>query len=404
MNYGQPSFGTDDHLALPGAEGRSNRRWWIIGAAILAVLVIVGVYLAMSGGKGAAPAGADTGAGGKNEQLPTVSVAVPGRQSSARIISATGSLAAKREMPIGVAGEGGMVTRVLVEPGQWVSAGQVLATVDRAVQTQTGASLAAQVNVARSDAAIAQSELDRAQALVNRGFISKADLERKAATRDAAVARVRVAQAQLAEQNARTGRLDIRAPAAGLVLTRSVEPGMVISSGSGTLFRMAKGGEMEMRAQLSEADLTGLPTGVSAQGPPVGGDQAFTGTVWQVSPVIDPQTRQGIARIALSYNPALRPGGFASATIRRGSSDMPQLPNSAIQSDTQGNFVYVVGNDNKVVRRPIKLGEVSDTGVAITEGLTGTEQVVLSAGAFLNAGQKIKPVLQNKPVLQKTQG
>ncbi|MHA0110813.1 hypothetical protein ACXYUI_27215, partial [Klebsiella pneumoniae] len=89
---------------------------------------------------------------------------------------------------------------------------------------------------------------------------------------------------------------------------------------------------MEMRAQLSEADLTGLPTGVSAQVTPVGGDQDFTSTVWQVSPVIDPQTRQGIARIALSYNPALRPGGFASATIRRGSSDMPQLPNSAIQS------------------------------------------------------------------------
>ena len=395
MNYGQPTFGSDDHLALPG-EGRSKRRWWIIGTAILAVLVLVGVYFAMSGGK--KDGATATEGGGKTEQLPTVSVAIPGRQTSARIISATGSLAARREMPIGVAGEGGMVTRVLVEPGQWVGAGQVLATVDRAVQTQTGASLAAQVNVARSDAAIAQSELDRAQALVNRGFISKADLERKAATRDAAVARVRVAQAQLAEQNARTGRLDIRAPAAGLVLTRAVEPGMVISSGSGTLFRMAKGGEMEMRAQLSEADLVGLPLGVSAQVVPVGGDTSFSGQVWQVSPVIDPTTRQGIARIALSYNPALKPGGFASATIRRGSSDMPQLPNSAIQSDDRGNFVYIVGAGDKVERRSVKLGEVSDTGVSIVDGLKGTERVVLSAGAFLNAGQKIKPILQ------KTQG
>jgi RND family efflux transporter MFP subunit len=330
--------------------------------------------------------------------LPNVSVAVPGRHAAARIISATGTLAARREMPVGVAGEGGMITRVLVEPGQWVGAGQVLATVDRAVQIQTGASLAAQVNVARSDAAIAQAELERAQQLVNRGFISKADLERKAATRDAAVARVRVAQAQLGEQNARTGRLDIRAPAAGLVLTRSVEPGQIVSSGSGTLFRMAKGGEMEMRAQLSEADLVGLPVGVSANVTPVGGDTAFTGQVWQVSPVIDPQTRQGIARIALSYNPALKPGGFASATIRRGSSDMPQLPNSAIQSDDRGNFVYIVGADNKVERRSVKLGEVSDTGVSIIDGLKGTERVVLSAGAFLNAGQKIRPILQ------KTQG
>ena len=395
MNYGQPGFGTDDHLALPGEEGRSNRRWWIIGAAILAILLVVAAVYAMSGGK--KPVGA-AAQGGASDQLPTVSVAVPGRHAAARIISATGTLAARREMPVGVAGEGGMITRVLVEPGQWVGAGQVLATVDRAVQIQTGASLAAQVNVARSDAAIAQAELERAQQLVNRGFISKADLERKAATRDAAVARVRVAQAQLGEQNARTGRLDIRAPAAGLVLTRSVEPGQIVSSGSGTLFRMAKGGEMEMRAQLSEADLVGLPVGVSANVTPVGGDTAFTGQVWQVSPVIDPQTRQGIARIALSYNPALKPGGFASATIRRGSSDMPQLPNSAIQSDDRGNFVYIVGAGDKVERRSVKLGEVSDTGVSIVDGLKGTERVVLSAGAFLNAGQKIKPILQ------KTQG
>lgn len=395
MNYGQPSFGTDDHLALPDVEGRSNRRWWIIGAVILAAIAVALAGYAFTSGKKDGGAAAN---GSKTEQLPTVSVAVPGRQAAARIISATGTLAARREMPVGVAGEGGMVTRVLVEPGQWVGAGQVLATVDRAVQTQTAASLAAQVNVARSDAAIAQSELDRAQQLVNRGFISKADLERKAATRDAAVARVRVAQAQLQEQNARTGRLDIRAPAAGLVLTRSVEPGQIVSSGSGTLFRMAKGGEMEMRAQLSEADLVSLPVGVEAHVVPVGGDTAFTGQVWQVSPVIDPQTRQGIARIALSYNPALKPGGFASATIKRGTTDVPQLPNSAIQSDTKGNFVYVVGNDNKVVRRSVKLGEVSDNGVAIAEGLSGSERVVLSAGAFLNAGQKIKPVLQ------KTQG
>lgn len=397
MNYGKPAFGSDDHLALPGTEGRSQRRWWIIGAAILAVLVVVGVYFAMSGGKkGDAAATAATGVGGKDEQLPTVSVVIPGRQSSARIISATGSLAAKREMPIGVAGEGGMVTRVLVEPGQWVAAGQVLATVDRSVQTQTAESLAAQIRVAQADATLAQSELDRAKQLVSRGFISRADIETKTATRDSANARVRVAQAQLAQQRATNGRLDIRAPAAGLVLTRAVEPGQIVSPGSGTLFRMAKGGEMEMRAQLSEADLTGLPVGVSAQVTPVGGQQSFTGQVWQVSPVIDPQTRQGIARIALSYNPALRPGGFASATIRRGSTDVPQLPNSSIQSDTQGNFVYLVGEGDKVVRRSIKLGEVSDTGVAITEGLNGTERVVLSAGAFLNAGQKIKPVLQKK--------
>jgi RND family efflux transporter MFP subunit len=392
MNYGKPRFANDEQLALPGSYGdRPNRLPWIIGA-ILLVALVVGVALWMTRGGKKADASAPV------EQMPTVSVAAPGRQSVARVISATGTLAAKREMPVGVAGEGGRVTAVLVEPGQWVGAGQVLATVDRSVQTQTAESLAAQIRVAQADATLAQSELTRAQSLVSRGFISKADIEAKTATRDAAAARVRVAQAQFAQQRASNGRLDIRAPAAGLVLTRAIEPGQIVSSGSGTLFRMAKGGEMEMRAQLSEADLTTLHVGVSAQVTPVGGSVSFSGVVWQVSPVIDPQTRQGIARIQLSYDPALRPGGFASASIKSGSTDLPQLPNSAIQSDEHGNFVYVVGPGNKVVRRAIKIGDVSDSGVSIAEGLNGTEHVVLSAGAFLNPGQKIKPVLQ------KTQG
>lgn len=387
MNYETPVFDNDGRLALPAAEtGRSSRRWWIIGAIALVLAAVLGIAFMKSGAKPAAAA--------PTEQMPNVTVAVPGRQSVQRVLSATGTLAARREMPVGVAGEGGMITRVLVEPGQWVGAGQVLATIDRSVQQETAASLAAQINVAKSDAAIAQSELDRAQQLVDRGFIAKADLERKAATRDAALARVKVAQATLGEAQARTGRLDIRAPAAGLVLTRDVEPGQIVGSGSGTLFRMAKGGEMEMRAALSEADLASLSVGVAASVTPVGGSQAFAGQVWQVSPVIDPQTRQGIARIALSYNPALRPGGFAAATIMSGASQVPQLPNSAIQSDESGNYVYVVGPDDKVAKRVVKIGEVTDGGVSIADGLQGNERVVLSAGAFLNPGQKVKPILQ----------
>jgi multidrug efflux pump subunit AcrA (membrane-fusion protein) len=69
------------------------------------------------------------------------------------------------------------------------------------------------------------------------------------------------------------------------------------------------------------------------------------------------------------------------------------LPNASIQSDEKGNYVYVVGPDDKVVRRAIKVGGVSDSGVAIASGLNGTERVVLTAGAFLNPGQKVKPAL-----------
>ena len=62
-----------------------------------------------------------------------------------------------------------------------------------------------------------------------------------------------------------------------------------------------------------------------------------------------------------------------------------------MQSDTRGSFVYIIDNNNAVVRRDVRIGEVSDRGVAIIEGLSGNERVVQSAGAFLNPGQKVRP-------------
>lgn len=136
-----------------------------------------------------------------------------------------------------------------------------------------------------------------------------------------------------------------------------------------------------------------IHVGDSATVTPVGDTRSFAGKVWQVSPVIDPRTRQGIVRIQLPYDPALRPGGFASVALISGTSSEPQLPQSAIMSDDRGNFVYIVGPDDKVARRDVRLGTVTDRNVAIAEGLTGNEHVVRSAGAFLNPGQKVAPTL-----------
>lgn len=371
-----------EQLVIEDQVPRRRRRWLLI-AGIVALVAAAGAWFATRGGAANPPAPSD--------QAPAVTFIVPGAQMVARTISATGTLAATREMPVGVAGEGGMVSRVLVEPGQWVGAGQVLATIDRSVQAQTAASLAAQINVARSDLTLAQAELERAQSLVDRGFISKADVQRRIATRDAATARLKVAQATLSEQRARNARLDVRAPAAGLILTRGVEPGQIVSSGSGVLFRMARGGEMEMRAQLSEGDLQAVRVGSPASVTPVGDTRAFSGTVWQLAPVIDPQTRQGIARVRLAYDPALRPGGFASATITAGGASQPELPQTALLSDEKGNYVYIVDDQNKARRRSVTLGSVENDRVGIAAGLTGNERVVQSAGAFLSPGQKVLP-------------
>lgn len=359
-----------------------RRRLIIIAAAV--VVALIALFLLMHNGA------EESTVIGNEDSIPRVTVVEPGRSEVSVAIKATGTLAARREMPVGVVGDGGQVAAVLVEPGDWVVAGQVLARVERSVQSQQAASLAASVQVARADARLAQNDLERAQALVSRGFISKADLDRKTATRDAANARVGVAVAQLREQHARIGHLDIRAPAAGLVLTRAVEPGQVVSPSSGVLFRLAKGGEMELLAKLSEADLARVPVGARVSVTPVGSEKSYTGEIWQIAPVVDPQSRLGIARIVLRYDRDLRPGGFATASIVSGAAQVPVLPESALQSDDRGSYVYIVNRKNAIERRAVKVGQVSLAGVAIIEGLNGSEKVVTLAGGFMTPGQKVE--------------
>jgi RND family efflux transporter MFP subunit len=316
---------------------------------------------------------------------------VPGQTQVARDVTASGPLAAKRDQPIGIAGSGGRVVQVLVDAGSWVRAGQVLAIVGRSVQAQQASQLAAQVEAARANAALAQSNYERAIALQGRGFVSKAEIDSKKATRDAAFAQVKVAQAQLAETRAQIGRLNVTAPAPGLILARNVEVGQIVSPGSGALFRLAEGGQMEMRAQLSQQDLAFVHVGMPAQVTPVGSQQSVTGSVWQVAPVIDPQSRLGDVRIAVPFDATMRPGGFADAKISSGTTTAPLLPQSAVLSDDAGNYVYIVNAKNEVERRNIRIGSVSDAGVTIGDGISGNEAVVLSAGPFLNPGQKVKP-------------
>ena len=373
---------------LTGARGLAAPaipRWLLIGGGgLFVILLAIAAWFALAGKEPVAVTD-------DNSQAPSVTVVTPGKTMVAGEIEAPGTIAARRPMPVGVVGEGGQVLRVTVDAGDWVQQGQVLAVIDRSVQVQQAEAQAAQIQVAKADANLAQANLDRALQLVARGFVSKADVDRLTATRDAAVARVKVAQAQLGEQRARNQRLNIIAPATGYVLTRAVEPGQTVGAGSPALFTIASGGEMEMLARLSEEQLAKLSVGTVATIVPTGSDQSFKGQVWQIAPVIDQTTRQGTARIALSFAPGLRPGGFATARINSDSFSATVLPESAVLADAKGSFVYVVGPDKKAARRAVKTGAVTAQGIAITEGLNGTEKVVLRAGGFLNPGETVNP-------------
>ena len=398
MNY-QPPVGREDeehpmtqtYSTTVDDQPKSNRtRAIIIGIVVVLIVAVVGGWFFLSAANDS-PAEA-----GPADQAPEITVVQPGSGTIEGTINASGTIAARRALPVGVVGEGGRVVSVNVEQGQWVRVGQVLASIDRSVQNQQARAQAAQVQVARADAELAQNNLDRALQLVERGFVSTADVDRLTATRDAARARVNVAQAQLAELRERNARLNIVAPASGLVLERNIEPGQTVSAGIASAFVIAQGGEMELRAQVGESDLQKLSVGVPAEVTPVGSSETYSGQIWQIEPTVDAQSRQGTARIALKYEPGLRPGGFASVTIRSGTTVAPLLPESAVLADDNGTYVYIVDKANTVQRRPIETGMVTPNGIAVTDGLTGDERIVVSAGGFLNPGERVNPVVRKK--------
>jgi RND family efflux transporter MFP subunit len=370
-------------------EARANRRRrTIIVVLAIGALMAIAAWM-LSGGGEEQPFAPREGA------VPSVTVVSPGSSTINGVVNATGTFAARRETPVGVVGEGGRVVSVTVDRGDWVRAGQVLVSIDRSVQSEQAQSAAAQIEVARADANLAQANLDRALQLVDRGFISQADVDRLTSTRDAARARVRVAEAQYRELLARNARLNVVAPFAGLVLDRTVEPGQVVSAGTG-LLTLARGGEMEFLAQVGESDLAAIRQGTVAQVTPVGTDKVFEGQIWLKDPIINEETRQGTARIALSYAPEIRPGGFGSARISSGAVVAPKLPESAILYDDEGPYVFLVNSDNVVVRRPVEVGIVTGDGITIASGLTGRERIVARAGGFLRPGDKVRPVVEGR--------
>src|SRR3954451_24001497 len=157
----ETSFHSSDTLVVVDRSRR--RRRLIIAGAIAAVLLILVLVAVM--GRSASDKKAQEAAASGAVQVPSVTVIVPGRSQVGRVVSASGPLGAKRDQPIGIAGSGGRVVKVLVDAGSGVRAAKTLAIVDRSVQTQEATQLAAQVAAARANAALAQSNYERAIAI-----------------------------------------------------------------------------------------------------------------------------------------------------------------------------------------------------------------------------------------------
>jgi RND family efflux transporter MFP subunit len=327
--------------------------------------------------------------------VPTVSVTEAGLTELPTTVSIIGTIAARFDTPIGVDGDGGRVAAVYVEAGDHVKRGAILAKLDDSVLRPQVANLQAALELARAEADLAAAEYHRAVAVGASGALSAEETERRRSSAVTATAKVKVAEAQLAEAEARLARMDVRAPADGTILTRSVEVGQTAAPAGGALFRLAEGAEVELRGEVAEQDLPLLEVGQRVSVRLTGAPKSYEGRVRLLAAVIDPQTRLGTVRVALDPDPNLRPGAFARAAVTVSNAERIVLPQTAVLSDDKGSYVLVVNDERKVERRSVRVTGIVENGVTISDGIGAKDRVVATAGAFLQEGEVVNPILRS---------
>jgi RND family efflux transporter MFP subunit len=364
--------------------GTTRGRFVALGIGLVILALLVGVTMRVVNRPGVPVVGAN------GSSVPLVSVVIPTTQPVTSTVSFTGTIGARYDMPIGAEGEGGRITAVYVEAGDQVKRGQILAKLDDSVIKPQLVRLAASLEEAKADSALADAEYKRAKGVESSGALSAEETERRRAAAETAGARVKVAAAQLAETQAHLSRTYIRAPTDGMVLTRKAEVGQMAMAGSDALFRLAAGGEIEMRGQVAEQDLAALSVGQLADIHLTGISDTFKGKVRLLGAVIDPQSRLGDIRVSLPPATVLRPGAFARGEVTVGNAKRAVLPQSAVLSDAKGTYVFVVDANNKVERRAIRVSTTVDAGFVVSDGLKGDERVISTAGGFLREGEKVE--------------
>jgi RND family efflux transporter MFP subunit len=408
--------------------------------AVLAVLAAIGAAAFVSGiGRNAIDA-VQTGVAaakpeknGKSEPAttlaPAVSVAPVEVRDFVETVLVTGSLVPRDEILVSPEIEGLRVLDLNVDEGDRVKKGQVLATLvadtlDAQLAQSDAEIVRADAAIARATSQIAEAEarareaarsLERAGPLKKQGWIAESTVDQREATARSSVALVaaakdalKVAEAEKAQVAARRreldwrrGNVEVKSPADGIISRRTARiGGMAVAAGE-PMFRIIARGEIELDAEVTEAQVLKLkvdqPVVVVA-----GGGVEASGKVRLISPEINAATRLGKVRIFLGENTDLRIGAFASGTIETARSRGRSIPVSAIGYSDQGTTALAVIGD-KVQQRTVTTGLTSGGHIEIKDGLNEGELVVARAGTFLRDGDIVRPVLPEAGRLSEAQ-
>lgn len=383
---------------------------------LLLLLIFVSSFVSLAEISFAADSGSD--ASGNTSQLPVVSVDTVRRGDISARVVVTGTLMAREEVDVSAGVDGLKIESIGADVGDRVGEGAVLArlavdTIDIQLAQNASQLASADAQIAQAEAQIVSAEasakqaataLARAQALTQKGVSAQDVLDQRTATADAADAQLSVArqalilarasrhliEAQRDEMLLRRSKTEIKAPRAGLVLSRAAVVGQVAGMSAGALFVLAENGEIELVADAPEVILPKLAVGQKVSVVPAGQDAAIDGVVRLIDPRVDASTRLGRVRIALPQTAGLHVGSFARGTVETAHSTGLIVPVSAV-NDEDGRKTVQAIKDGVVVTRAIEVGLTDAGRVEVTQGLEEGETIVVRAGTFLRDGDHVRP-------------
>ena len=316
----------------------------------------------------------------------TVSLVSPESSTFARAIAATGTVNARDELVIGSDASGVRLTQVLVDVGDTVQKGQLLARGDDAQLQAQLAQQVAMVKQAQADHAQAQANLERAEKLVD--FFSVETVQTRRTNAATAAAKLDLAIAQRDELQIKIAHTRVLAPSAGIVSRKSATVGAVVQQGT-ELFRLIKDGEIEWRAELPSHSLSQVKQGARARIALDSGEYVDA-TVRMVAPTIDAATRNGLVYVSLPKGAALKAGAHARGEILMGAAQALSLPESSVLARDGFPFVFTVGQDAKAHLTRIETGARQNGRVEVSSGLAPDARVVVTGAGFVKDGDLVR--------------
>lgn len=303
-------------------------------------------------------------------------------------IPASGTVAAVDEVILGSEVAGLSVAELTVDEGDRVKKGQVLARLNRSILDAQLAQMNAQIVGAQASAEETAANQRRAVELGERGFISKQSIDQRRSAAINARAQVATLSAQRDELLARLAQTVITAPVDGIIASRGVSQGQVVTNGT-ELFRIIRDGKLEWKAELPDYQLTQLSLLQHAQ-VSLGSGQAIDGQIRLIAQKIDERSRNGVVHVALPDDARLRAGMFARGEIVGGEMPALTVPQASVVTKDGESFVFTVTREGRAHQTKVEVGARSASLIEIRRGLARGNEVVLDGAGLLTDGDQVR--------------